>query len=496
MTTDVKFRSDVDVELVEVSASDLRVAKAAWVSTKGSRAEDEGNPDRIAGLINYLVRDRHGSPFEHTSFTFAIRCPIFVVREFHRHRAGWCLAGDTEIWQESWGTGDKPQRSIRKRSVAELWDNWHNGVPDSMGRRRKLESVRNFKVRTMDEATGKFILSKVTNIYKNDSVQMYRTTLKNGMTIKTSIDHLFWTDSGWAKLGELSIGDVVGVTGRVFERSGAQYPPSLRRGIGVWTSMQRASIIGDGTTCNSCNELFAAKDMELDHIVPVVSDLSKALDASNLQALCKDCHRSKTDSEQILAARPEMTAGVNWSEIESIEKLLIEESYDIELEGPNRGFVANGFVVHNSYNEESGRYTKLQPEFYVPARDRNLVQTGKPGHYVFGPGSDEQYENVDVNISNASWRAWDNYEDMLEHGIAKEVARMCLPLNIYTSFYATCNSRSLMHFLSLRTENESATYPSHPQFEIQLVANAMEEHFKTQMPITWEAWNRNGRVAP
>jgi thymidylate synthase (FAD) len=235
--TEVTFRSDVDVELVEASASDLRVAKAAWVSTKGSHAEDVDST-RVAGLINYLMRDRHGSPFEHSSFTFYIRCPIFVVREFHRHRAGW------------------------------------------------------------------------------------------------------------------------------------------------------------------------------------------------------------------------------------------------------------------SYNEESGRYTKLQPEFYIPAPDRNLVQEGKPGHYTFAPGNHVQRKQTAYGHQQVSVAAWNNYEMLLDLGVAKEVARMTLPLNTYTSFYATCNARSLMHFLSLRTEDTDATFVSHPQKEIQMVANQMEQQFRSVMPITWACWDNNGRVAP
>ena len=48
------------------------------------------------GLIRFLMRDRHGSPFEHNAFRFHIRCPIFVAREWFRHRIG-CLTGDTEV---------------------------------------------------------------------------------------------------------------------------------------------------------------------------------------------------------------------------------------------------------------------------------------------------------------------------------------------------------------------------------------------------------------
>lgn len=231
-----KFRDDVTVELVQTLATDLMVARAAWVSTKGpDTREAEG---RIDGLINYLMKERHGSPFEHNMFTFYIECPIFVVREFHRHRIGW------------------------------------------------------------------------------------------------------------------------------------------------------------------------------------------------------------------------------------------------------------------SYNEWSGRYSEMRPIFYVPHASRKLVQVGKPGGYTFEPGSVDQYDNVTEAIEQNSRDAWTRYQYMKSAGIANEVARDVLPLNIYTSFYATCNARSLMSFLSLRTENEDATFVSRPLKEIQMVADEMEELFADTMPITWEAWNRNGRVSP
>ncbi len=82
------FRSDMSVELIKSSASDADVIWAARVSTAGENSLDEigEDPARSAGLINYLARERHGSPFEHTSMTFFISAPIFVFREFMRHR--------------------------------------------------------------------------------------------------------------------------------------------------------------------------------------------------------------------------------------------------------------------------------------------------------------------------------------------------------------------------------------------------------------------------
>ena len=85
---DVVFRSDMTVELIKHAACDADVIWAARVSTKGEQSLEDVNadPERSAGLINYLMRDRHGTPFEHSSMTFYVQAPIFVFREFMRHR--------------------------------------------------------------------------------------------------------------------------------------------------------------------------------------------------------------------------------------------------------------------------------------------------------------------------------------------------------------------------------------------------------------------------
>ena len=79
------------VELVRASAHDSDVLFAARVSTQGEQTLEKAAAgtdatDRDRGLINYLMRDRHGSPFEHNSMTFYVQAPIFVFREFMRHR--------------------------------------------------------------------------------------------------------------------------------------------------------------------------------------------------------------------------------------------------------------------------------------------------------------------------------------------------------------------------------------------------------------------------
>jgi thymidylate synthase (FAD) len=149
-----------------------------------------------------------------------------------------------------------------------------------------------------------------------------------------------------------------------------------------------------------------------------------------------------------------------------------------------------------SYNEESGRYKILSPEFYVPSLERKLVQVGKTGAYTFEHGSKGQYVIALNSMRRTCNDAYEAYEFMLENGIAKEVARMVLPVSIYSSAYVTMNARSLMNFLSLRQNVEGSHFPSYPQREIEMVAEGYERHFAELMPITYEAFMSNGRVSP
>ena len=149
-----------------------------------------------------------------------------------------------------------------------------------------------------------------------------------------------------------------------------------------------------------------------------------------------------------------------------------------------------------SYNEESGRYRVLEPEFYVPSPDRKLVQVGKTGAYTFEDGSAEQMAITLVSYRRTCKEAYANYMDMLAAGVAREVARGVLPVNIYSSAYVTMNARALMNFLSLRMTAEGSHFPSYPQREIEMVAEKYEQIFKEIMPLTYDAFVKNGRVAP
>jgi thymidylate synthase (FAD) len=141
----------------------------------------------------------------------------------------------------------------------------------------------------------------------------------------------------------------------------------------------------------------------------------------------------------------------------------------------------------HSYNEWSGRYSKMEPEFYVPEYVR--TQVGKPGAYTFEPVDDETRDAAREEIEENARRAFEAYERMLEQGVAKEVARTVLPLSMYTKYLWSCNPRSLMHFCSLRNHDDA-------QFEIRQYAAAAESFLERHMPITHAAFVANDRTAP
>lgn len=152
-----------------------------------------------------------------------------------------------------------------------------------------------------------------------------------------------------------------------------------------------------------------------------------------------------------------------------------------------------------SYNEESGRYSQLKPVFYLPPRDRPMMKVDgwKPGRPKFLPCTDESiYKQLCMNLRSSYELSYFNYVANLNLGIDPGLARDCLPVGIYSSCWVTCNPRSLFSFLSLRTHEPEATFPSYPLYEIEEAARACEEIFSQGWPLTYKAFCELGRVAP
>jgi len=146
-------------------------------------------------------------------------------------------------------------------------------------------------------------------------------------------------------------------------------------------------------------------------------------------------------------------------------------------------FVARQLMRHRtaSVNEISGRYSEIEDEFYIPAYQDMCYQStdNKQGRGDAVP----IYKAVDVinAIEKANASAYAEYNNLLDIGIAKELARAVLPLNIYTRWYWKIDLHNLLHFLSLRLD-------SHAQLEIRKYAQAILGLIKPIVPVTLEAW--------
>lgn len=158
-------------------------------------------------------------------------------------------------------------------------------------------------------------------------------------------------------------------------------------------------------------------------------------------------------------------------------------------------FVAREFMRHRtmSYNEMSGRYTMMEPVFYIPGPDRPLVNSGTSMKPIYDQKDIDgaKYANAILSMSSVYRDAWAEYNHMIQSGIAMEVARNVLPLAIYTKFYATTDMNNWFKFLFLRDGLNG-----HPLQEIQMVANPIKDSLRELAPITMAAWEKYRKVDP
>ena len=143
-------------------------------------------------------------------------------------------------------------------------------------------------------------------------------------------------------------------------------------------------------------------------------------------------------------------------------------------------FVARQWFRHRiaSYNEISYRYTEVKDEFYIPTAWRAQDIKNKQGSVSTPKLDHAALTAVYQSQIDSSKEA---YNKLLAAGVAREMARMVLPVGLYTEFYWTINARSLMNFIQLRAD-------VHAQWEIQQFAEALADVFAEKMPWAWAAF--------
>jgi thymidylate synthase (FAD) len=158
-------------------------------------------------------------------------------------------------------------------------------------------------------------------------------------------------------------------------------------------------------------------------------------------------------------------------------------------------FVARQWIRHRTanVNEYSGRYSILDREFYVPAPEHLAAQSSanRQGRGAVLEG-EEAAETLAI-LKRDSEQAYDDYERLLNEradgsvidagrqGLARELARMNLPVNFYTQWYWKCDLHNLLHFLMLRAD-------PHAQYEIRAYAEVMLETLRRWVPLTCQAF--------
>lgn len=147
-------------------------------------------------------------------------------------------------------------------------------------------------------------------------------------------------------------------------------------------------------------------------------------------------------------------------------------------------FVARQWIRHRTanVNEYSGRYSEMKDEFYVPAPDQVRAQStsNKQGRSedAFAP---EESERIRTMMSDTQDKLYAEYQELLGTDLAREIARINLPVSNYTEWYWKIDLHNLFHFLRLRID-------AHAQYEIRVYGEAMAEIVKAVVPAAWEAF--------
>jgi thymidylate synthase (FAD) len=153
-------------------------------------------------------------------------------------------------------------------------------------------------------------------------------------------------------------------------------------------------------------------------------------------------------------------------------------------------FVARQWIRHRTanVNEYSGRYSIMPDRFYKPSRDEVRKQSksnrqGGDDRFVGTDASEQDLHTAEefVKFLDKVETSYHEYLKLTDQGVSRELARIGLPVNMYTEWYWKCDLHNTLHFLSLRLD-------SHAQSEIREFAAAMLALIEPIVPVTVEAW--------
>ena len=433
------------VALVDYMGTDDDVERAARVSYGyGTR-----KVSATRGLVRYLRRHRHTTPSEMVEFKFHCAMPMFVARQWIRHRTA-CLAEGTEVYFDLPGGLARRGNQLYKLRVEEIWERFQPTENRTRADKQrnsfdKRDRVRGMKLRQVNEDSLELRHTRVVDVYRNGRKPVFRMTLADGKQIEATSDHRFLFADGWNTLGHgtglrQQAGRAVWHEGDSFlyVNGAAEERPSLYRDrVVVGKELEYVGRLGGGAVKTEW--------------VPRERVAWNRLDSARLVRII------------------------------DFEFVGEKETYDVEVEGPYHNFIANGIVTHNSVNEYSGRYSLMPLLYYMPEREQFALQSTQNQQGRETEASDDLYAEATERWRSLREAASDGYTWMVGEDVAREIARIDLPLSTYTQWYWKINLHNLLHFLSLRAD-------PHAQWEIQVFAEIIAGMVKRVAPLSYEAW--------
>ena len=248
-----------------------------------------------------------------------------------------------------------------------------------------------------------------------------------------------------------------------------------RKKIADWcNSIRTLKLIDYNYSCSMCG---LSQRLELDHIKPVYSNPELAYEYQNIQVLCNSCHNEKHKIAGDKKYWSEKTNGnkmtVRWSKIKTVKYLGEEMTYDLEIDHESHNYVADGVIVHNSQRYSSA--TNIQEIELRKQAEKNRQSSAES----YDPDWVGGVKLSDI-VSGHFQASLNLYNEMIQAGIAREVARDILPLATETRMFMKGNIRSWIHYLEIRTADDT-------QKEHREIANGIRDVFTENFPNISEA---------
>jgi thymidylate synthase (FAD) len=469
-------------------------------------------------LLKFLWENAHATPFEFAGMVIEVQAPIFVFREWHRHRTQ-CLGPDTLVHFDAPKSRNN-RRFVYKLRIEDVWRKWQPAKRSARPERQTnalwpRERIQAMQLRNLDEEQREFGHSRIVDVIRGEPKEMVRVTTASGRSVVATRAHRVLTCVGWMTLGDaIDQGALLTLEGTTRGKAMRWERPEADESQETWTPVRgwhglyevsdqgRVRRVGcqpkrptPGANDYDVVSLSRSGETSVRTVHSLVLESFVGAAPSGHEARHRNDNRADARLSNLVWGTPQQNADDRvrsdrqqrlvsvFEEIVVVDSVGLQPTFDLAVEGPWHNFVADGFVVHNSYNEMSARYTPLPALDYRPTAERCLVVGGANKQAGTIKGADElTHESVLEwleELDGAYVHAERVYQSGLKRGIPKEIARLPVPVARYSRMRASTCLRNWLAFLTLRQAPNA-------QWEIRQYANAVRGLLADAFPKTME----------